>query len=374
MKTIIKIIIIFLILLFISINILLSNSNFLNKILKNSNSIKSIFTNLNTNYTSSLDNNQSLYNQSNASNIIVGVEGSTNLKAMLFAIHSGIKYFREDINLDKNQEENIKNLSNNGASFIGILDYETLGLSTPCITNCNWTLQDWNKTVANVVRDYPEIHMWEIWNEPQLPIFQSGFQNGSTYNYYLMVKSAYNIIKSYNSSDLIICFGGDNVYNGQSFATMNDSNYRWAYSAWSYGLSNYCNVISLHVYTADTFLLNQTPYNSNQKISKIISDQLNMYENLTKKPIFITETGIPSNNGTGIPDYVLNDSLAKQKIFLNQTFSLYLSKPYIKGIIWFNLIGYIKKPYNIDFGLLNNTTMQPKPAWYSFINYVKKYK
>ncbi|MGC8688155.1 MAG: glycosyl hydrolase [Candidatus Micrarchaeia archaeon] len=325
---------------------------------------------------SSSNYNQNLYNkgnQENTSNVIIGVAGSINQKAMLFALNSGVKYFREDIRLEKSQEGSIKNLTNKGANFIGILDYETLGLSTPCTLNCNWTLQDWDNAVANAVKEYPEIHIWEIWNEPQLPIFQSGFQNGSTYNYYLMVRSAYNIIKSYNSSDLILCFGGDNVYNGQPTATANDSNYKWAYSAWSYGLSNYCDAISLHVYTADTFLLNQTAYKSNLQIGKIISDQLNMYENLTKKPIFITETGISSNNGTGIPDYIFDDSLTKQKLFLNQVFSLYLSKPYIKGIIWFNLIGYVNKPYNMDFGLLNNTTMQPKPAWYSFINYLTSY-
>ena len=321
----------------------------------------------------SISNVNSIYSNSiynNKQNIIIGVAGSTNQKAMLFAIHSGVNYFREDIGLNSNQEANIKNLSNKGAHFIGILDYETLHLSTPCTSNCSWTLQDWNNTVEEAVKAYPEVHIWEIWNEPQLPIFQSGFQNGDPYNYYLMVKSAYNIIKSYNSSDIILCFGGDNVYTGQAKATTNNSDFQWAYSAWQYGLSNYCDMISLHVYTGDTFLMNQTAHGSNETVGEIISNQLDLYENLTDKPIFITETGISSNNGTGF--YNLNNSQYKQNLFLNQAFNLYLSKPYIRGIIWFNLIGYVHPPYNIDFGLLSNLSnnIQPKPAWYTFINYI----
>ncbi|MGC8572070.1 MAG: cellulase family glycosylhydrolase [Candidatus Micrarchaeia archaeon] len=312
-------------------------------------------------------------------NAIIGVAASSNITLMEFAIDSGIKYFREDITLNKNQEKTINNFTKEGANFIGIIDYTSLNLSSPCnpsINNCNWTLNDWNSTVYKIIRAYPEIHIWEIWNEPQLPIFQSGFQNGRPFNYYIMVESAYNIIKAYNKSDLVLCFGGDNVYDGQRSASIKDPDYEWASAAWQYGLSKYCDAISLHVYTDDKYLLNQS-VSSNLTLRSIISNQIDLYEKLTDKPIFITETGIPSNNGTGIPSYILNDSLNKQAVFLNQSFSLYLSKPFIKGIIWFNLVGYEHKPYNLDFGLLNNTSNRSrllKPSWYIFIKYLNESK
>ncbi|MCL5433503.1 MAG: cellulase family glycosylhydrolase [Candidatus Marsarchaeota archaeon] len=340
--------------------------------------IVSIILFLNNSYQASINKSNTANLSSNAANVIIGVAASSNITAMNFAIHSGVHYFREDIALNKSQEQIIKNFTKDDARFIGIIDYETLNISTSCnpiISNCNWTLDDWNSIVYNTIRAYPEIHIWEIWNEPQLAVFQSGFQNGSPYNYYLMAKSAYNIIKAYNSSDSVLCFGGDNVYDGQSIASINDPDFRWASSAWQYGLSKYCDAISLHVYTNDKYLLNQSIPYSNSSLGFIINNQINLYENLTGKPIFITETGIPSNNGTGIPSYILNDSLKKQAIFLNQSFSLYLSKPFIKGIIWFNLIGYEHKPYNLDFGILNSTSninLLRKPSWYIFMKYINE--
>ena len=309
-----------------------------------------------------------------ARNVIFGVAATTNASALKYSISSEIDYFRTDIGNNRNQERLIQNVTSAGGHYVGILDYVTVGASPSpngCFSGCNWTLGDWNASVENAVESYPEIHVWEIWNEPQFTEWQSGFLNGSVYNYYLMLKSAYKIIKAHNSSDIVLCLGGDNVYGSGGYPSYSD--YVWAQQLWNYGAANYCDAISLHIYTSFTYLMTNNAYNSNQTLGNILNDTLSAYENMTGKPIWITEIGIPSNNGTGTPVY-LNDSTQKQSLFLNQTYSLLLSKPYVKGIFWFNLVGYVHPPYEIDFGLLNATTLKPKPSFYDLVRFVTEYK
>ncbi|MCW6159563.1 MAG: glycosyl hydrolase [Candidatus Micrarchaeales archaeon] len=306
-------------------------------------------------------------------NVIFGVAASTNISAVRMAISNGIGYFRTDIANNRNQEKFISNVTAAGGHYIGILDYETVGAGTSpygCISGCNWTLSDWNASVENAVLLYPEVHVWEIWNEPQFNEWQSGFLNGSVHNYFLMLKSAYSIIKAHNATDTVLCLGGDNIYTGGRGPSYAD--YLWAQQLWSYGASDYCDAISLHAYTSFTFLMTSSPDGANQTMGSMYNETIGAYENLTGKPIWITEVGIPSNNGTGTPAS-LNDSIAKQSEFLNQTYSLLLAKPYIKGIFWFNLIGYEHPPYEIDYGLLNATTLRPKPSFYDLIRFMKQY-
>lgn len=283
--------------------------------------------------------------------IVLGVEGSVNASAMKFASNSGVKYFRYDIRMTPQQIQNISNLSSNGIQVLGILDYDTLGaapFSSGCMGNCNWSLNDWNATVYNAITSYPEVHVWEIWNEPLNQQFESGLlKNGSAYNYYLMVKSAYTVIKQHNqSNDTVLCFGGGFLAD--------PTEYNWYSEVWAYGLSQYCNGISLHAYTNFNYhfyLLNQTPFGSNEDVAQILNQSLGEYENLTSEPIWITEVGIPSNIGQPQTD------------FLNQTMGLFLTKSYVKGVFWYNLVG---TSGGNDFGLLNATTLSPKPSWYAF--------
>jgi hypothetical protein len=276
---------------------------------------------------------------------IIGVAGAPNRTAINFAINNSLEYFRADIRLNQNEIQNISQATASGMHFLGIIDYDTLGAQpspSGCISDCNWTLDDWNATVFNAIRSYPEVHIWEIWNEPLVSRFMSGYENGSAYNYYIMVKSAYRIIKQHNSTDTVLCFGGGFLAD--------PSGYDWYGRVWAYGLSQYCDGISLHAYTG-SYLLNQTPAGSTEQVGQILNRSLSEYENLTSKPIWITEVGMPSNIGQSQTD------------FLNQVMSLFLTKTYVKGVFWYNLVGYSG---SADYGLLNATTMAPKPSWYAF--------
>ena len=68
----------------------------------------------------------------------------------------------------------------------------------------------------------------------------------------------------------------------------------------------------------------------------------------------------------------LGFSPSKQEEFLNQSFSMFLSKPYVKAVFWFNLYGTADFPYNLDFGLLY-PNMTQKQAFATFEKFTKKY-
>lgn len=289
---------------------------------------------------------------------------------------SGIAWIRTDVNFWPGFSQFLSNLS--GENFIGILDYETMGVvsssSYPgnCVLNCNWTLSDWAGNVSEAVNDYPQIHAWEIWNEPQIQHYQSGYLNGNPLTYFNMLKAAYEIIKSHNSTDTVLCLGGDNIYYwGYSSQYLPDL--QWADQLWSYGAGNYCNGISLHAYTGSTYLLSEIPTDwtgnrINETIQQIFSQALNSYETLTGKPIWITETGIPSNNSLEMPTPAvyptLNNSVARQSLFLTQAFTFFLSQSDVKAVFWYNLIG-VNPPYQSDFGLFS-LQGNPKPALNAF--------
>jgi hypothetical protein len=314
-----------------------------------------------------LSNKTSAGSFSRTSGVVFGAAGVENSSATLASISDGISYFRMDISLNSSEESFVRNMSADGGNFMGILDYETVGAqikSGSCFAGCGWNLSTWNSSVEAALEAYPEVHVWEIWNEPQISNFQDGFQDGNPENYYLMLKSAYALIKAHNATDTVLCLGGDSVYS--SGDTPDQQDYEWAAQLWSYGAGKYCDGISLHAYTGFTYLMNQTPEGGTLSVGDIFNVSLAEYENLTGKPIWITEFGIPSNNA---PQYGANlgDSDVKQAEFVNQTVALFGSKPYVQGLIWFHLVGEIDPPYDLDFGLLNSTTLAPKPAMYAYM-------
>ncbi len=305
-----------------------------------------------------------------AGTVVFGVDGvPMNYSRMVQAKSYGIGWTRSDIRLSPSFAAYMRNLSLSGTNVVGILDYDTVGAminSNGCFSNCTWNMGAWNSSVHAAVSEYPQVHVWEIWNEPQIPKYQDGALNSSPYSYYLLLRAAYGIIKAHNASDTVLCLGGDNPYSGGLGADPYD--YQWAQALWAYGAAEYCDAVSLHVYSAFTYLMSQTPsyqgIYGNQTIGEILNSSLAQYENLTGKPIWITEVGIPSGNNQSYGN-LLNDTPQKQAEFVNQTFTALLSKPYVRAIFWYHMYGYSSPPYNIDFGLFT-PGMAPKPAYYAF--------
>lgn len=283
------------------------------------------------------------------------LNAAENSAAMYMAIYNGINCFRTDISLNSTEMGFVANTSALGVHYLGILDYRTVGAQPSpngCISGCNWTLSQWNASVSEALADYPEINTWEIWNEPTLSIFTSGYENGSALNYFNMIRSAYEIIKSREPNSTVVCFGG---------ADFSQADFQFYSEVWGYGASRYCDAISIHVYTSPYYSLGQV-VNGQTTLAEYLATDLGSYENLTGKPIWITETGIPSNNGAGWSGM----SEQTQALFLSQDLSFFASYPFVKRIYWFNLEGPAD---GADYGLLN-ATLSPKPSWNAFLGFV----
>ena len=195
-------------------------------------------------------------------------------------------------------------------------------------------------------QNYTFVSAWEIWNEPLG--FKLGYQNGSPYHYFLMLKSAYEIIKSINPNYIVVAFGGL-YYSGLSFAK----------AVINYGGLNYCDAISLHFYPAINIFPQFKNYLSYVDEYRYV---LNAYIQIIKnKPIWITETGIMSSN---ITNYAEN--LGNQTQYIYTIIPLFKSFG-ITNIFWYDLYDQqtIKLPTVGTWGLLTyNGTI--KPSYYAW--------
>ncbi len=278
-------------------------------------------------------------------NFTIGVCTHGNESSELYAISHGIKYFRTDIYANPSQENLLNYEHSKGAEYLGILDYNTLpdGMS-----NKNWNLSTWNNSVANAVKAYPWINTWEIWNEPYVSNFQAGYMNGSAYNYFEVIKGAYEAIKAVEPNATVVCFGGAPMFSYQV--------YQWYSQVWSYGASSYCDAISMHAYPSSA---------SFSQYKALWSSSLSAYESLTGKPIYITEVGMPASSN-------LSSSYTQglQNTFMEQAFSFFSNYSYVKRVYWYDLWGLSDGRYGNNFGLLNlsNPNGKPNLAWFTFLN------
>ncbi len=279
-------------------------------------------------------------------NFTVGIGTHGNESSELFALDNGVRYFRTDITLNGSQAEWIGyEHTKYGAQYIGILDYATI----PRNESKTWNLSVWNESVAKAVSKYPYIRYWEIWNEPWVGSFQTGYMNGSAYSYYMLVKSAYTIIKADDPNATVICFGGAPIANYNV--------YQWYAQVWSYGASRYCDAISIHAYPPG-------PYPMNGSLNYTWATGLYQYEQLTHRPIYITEFGMPSSSAV-LPGF----SQGLQKEFMEQGFAFFSRFSYVKGVYWYDLWGLSDGALGNDFGLLNSTNPNgtPSEAWSTFV-------
>ncbi len=281
---------------------------------------------------------------------IIGIGTHGNVSSEARALAVGVKYYRTDITLNQTQVSHIREESARyGASYLGILDYDTVPGGH---SNTHWNLSVWDSSVAAAVSAYPEISTWEVWNEPLVPLFQTGYVNGSPYNYYMLIKSTYETVKAIEPNATIVCFGGAPIYDPPAFY--------WYAEVWSYGASKYCSAISIHAYTfdqpQDSLLLNE----SNN--AELWAQGLAAYENMTGKPIWITETGMPAYSTNA---YYFNQSV--QKDFLVQAMDFFNGFKYVKRVYWYDLWGLSG---GNDFGLLNLSepgSGAPNAAWAAFL-------
>ena len=287
--------------------------------------------------------------------IILGMNAGPGT-AQNFSLSHGVQYYRLGISFSTSTIRAINTQARTvGVDYLGIIDSNSLGVvrggaafHKTCISNCHWTLADWNSTVRAALVDYPTIHEWELWNEPYSPTQHSGYLTNAS-RYYSMVKSAYSIIKANNRNDTVVCLGGSAVGETAALA--------FSKAFWAYGASSYCNAVSLHAYVSGTALFNTSKYEAAEW-----PKNLGQYENLTGKPIWITEYGRESHQANTKVAY----SQQNQNDFISQATGIFTNLSFVKRAYVYDLSGLSNPPSNTDFGLLNATTLKPKLAWFTF--------
>lgn len=163
-----------------------------------------------------------------------------------------------------------QDLQNNNINLLTIIDTNTFN-------NQKFTLAKWNKTIIEIVNSegFNNTDAVEIWNEP----------NGGAFvepeTYYEMLKSAYTIIKNYTTINVVFAGISPNIPEWQTYLNTIFANS---------DAQDYFDYMGIHFY-------DDMPTNLNS---------LRFVKDLTDKPIWLTETGKPSENNdqTGQAEYL----------------------------------------------------------------------
>jgi hypothetical protein len=199
-----------------------------------------------------------------------------------------------------------QDLQDNNINLLAIIDNNTL-------CNQNFTFEEWNNTIAEIVNSegFNNTDAVEIWNEPN----SNAFVQPETY--YKMLKSAYTIIKNYTTIPVVFAGVSPNVPNWQTYLTA-----VFAYN----DTQDYFDYMGIHLYDDMATNLNT----------------LQFVKDLTSKPVWLTETGKPTEN---------NDEKV-QAAYLHSVY--YTFKPLVSKIFIYELKdGYGASPEKENhFGLL----------------------
>ncbi|MCI0513206.1 cellulase family glycosylhydrolase, partial [candidate division KSB1 bacterium] len=199
---------------------------------------------------------------------------------------------------------------------------------------------------ATVKRYLPlGITHFEIWNEPNIPIFWDPTPNPA--DYALLLKTVYPIIKQIDPTLTVIgCATSPAEGNPAPFI----SGLYFIQGVFQNGGGNYLDAVSFHQYHVD-----QRPesnfFTDIQKLQAIIGTTL---------PIWLTEVGYPTN--TGWP----NISLETQANYITRLFLLGHAAPLLKRISYYDLKNDGLNPAEAEhnFGVLF-FDRQPKPAYHA---------
>jgi hypothetical protein len=211
----------------------------------------------------------------------------------------------------------VNRLTAKGIQIEWVLGY-TAEWATSC-TSCTWPddtrykpadWADWENFVTYITGRYKGIiHYWEVWNEQDL----SGFWKSSIDDYYTLLQKAYAKIKATDSTNSVL-LGGMALSTGYGLGTWFDS------LMGVIGANNVpFDIINYHSYGDSRVQVSR--YNGTM-------DVINKYSSsLAGIPIWITETGLTSSNGT--TEYQKAD-------YVDQVYLLNKRWPNIFKVFWYN--------------------------------------
>jgi hypothetical protein len=188
---------------------------------------------------------------------------------------AGATWIRTDVGVSDRITQTYSVALGRGLSVIGIVSYWTVDNPD------SFTLQDWENSIQEVQSAYPEIHVWEIWNEPTSTKYQHGYMDGTPQRYFDLIKSAYAILKANDPTAMILGIGGAQFGK--------DRDFDFTSSVFSLGGGAYMDALAVHAY----------PYELNvgktwEYYEQLWQVELSRYKQFGK-PLWLTETGSRSD-------------------------------------------------------------------------------
>lgn len=233
-------------------------------------------------------------------------------------------------------------------------------VANPCRAIKESELDSYTKFVSEMIRHFPNIIYWEIWNEPDASSSAfgvtywgfgcwgtDGFYNGGEY-YARALKNVYPVIKSINPNAVVIA-GGLMLDCSPELVSCTTS--RFFRGVLSYGY-NYFDWVNIHVYDYYTvggyFNPNWGVVNipSTGKKVDYIKNQFTSL-GLKEKPIIITESGLlcgsdalPQNQPGELCDSSPNSLFEQTKAsYLESSYNIAKSEE-IRMYMWYSVFGW----------------------------------
>ncbi|NOZ61049.1 MAG: T9SS type A sorting domain-containing protein [Calditrichaeota bacterium] len=186
---------------------------------------------------------------------------------------------------------------------------------------------------------------YEIWNEPNIPIFWSPSPNAE--DYFKLLEVAYPALKSV-SQEIQVIGCATSPAEGEPSPFIPGINF--IQQVFDFGGGNYLDAVSFHQYHVDSPPENYL-FTEISRLQAIVGNEL---------PIWMTEVGYPTNSGW---PYI---SLDKQANYIPRLFLMGKSITQLKRISYYDLkndgIDAANPEHN--FGILTYD-LQPKPAYHS---------
>lgn len=292
---------------------------------------------------------------------------STNVCRMLDSVKSaGIKIIRDecywsDVELTRGKftfpqeiDFYISEAKARGIDVLLILNYNNsiYGPTSAITTDSN--RQAYARYCQEVVSRYAPIGVkhYEIWNEPNIPIFWSPIPDAS--QYYELLKVAYTAIKSIDSTVTILgCATSPAEGNPYPYIDW----LTFINSVFSLGGGSYMDGVSFHIYKFGTLP------------EDFFSTYINNLQAIvgTEKPLWITEFGYPTSKVWP------NISLTDQSNFVTRLYLLGKNFPNLKNLTYYDLKNDCTDDNNneCNFGLLN-FDLSSKPAFNSLKTVISK--
>jgi hypothetical protein len=235
-----------------------------------------------------------------------------------------------------------------------ILDYgNTLYQETPTAENddgefptSSVAIQAFVNYALATLKQYPQIHAVEVWNEAN--VWNGAIGGVSPQAYLALLKAVYTAIKATNPNVTVV---------GGAVAGYDTS---WIHSLFELGGLKYMDVLSIHPYR------NPSPPEGLGTQMTALEQMIRSYNDGHAKPVWITEIGWPTQIGsTGV-------SPLTEAQYLVQSAVIALSAG-VQRFSWYDFMNDgLNRSYDLDnFGIIHNAVAAngpyaPKPAYNAY--------